>query len=505
MIDGIISQVGINEDPSDFVQKSPPTDDSRPRGFDRVLTKAQDRPPHREPPARQADESARHDSIAREDGAAPAHSRDKPAATGGGEEKIAASREKSSGEEDTRSAAESVQDSNRRAPIQTASTEEPLTQAETALLVPGETALEFTEDGALPATETKPAQNTETDITANTAETAAAIQAAPFSAMGMTAYRNSAHGVGEQEAAANNGLSLQPHPGTAAQASIEAKAQDVLAAAAFDRSDPDPLPESNNLRKPAADYFELNLKPNAEPPTEESEAARRSEVLAAIRQPVEGDGSGSPAAVKGSSLGLAGRMFLDARQLDSKDRDIGAAGPKDINTASEIKPTDLTAASSPSIADKAAVGSLGQTERAEQATIARVVQDVKWLLRNNQNEVTIRLHPENLGAMRLKVVQTDGGLRVEMTVDNQQARILLESRIDELRQQLSQENVDVDRFTVNVNVREGDNWDGARQTAQTPVDTAYPDWLREPGTGEEPIVPQAERPIWGRSGVGIYA
>ena len=132
-----------------------------------------------------------------QDRAATAHGADKPAETDGGEEKIAASPEKSSEEEVTRSAAETTQDSNRRAPIQTLTSADPPIQAETARLVPDATALEFTEE--VEATEIS--------------ETAAAVQAAPISAMGITAYKISAHGVGEQEAAANNGLPLQTAPG----------------------------------------------------------------------------------------------------------------------------------------------------------------------------------------------------------------------------------------------------------------------------------------------------
>ncbi len=92
-------------------------------------------------------------------------------------------------------------------------------------------------------------------------------------------------------------------------------------------------------------------------------------------------------------------------------------------------------------------------EAVQQRVIEQVASEARWMITNNKNQVTLRLHPKSLGDVTLKVVQEDGGiLRIDMRVDTLAAKHLLETHLNDLREKLSAGNL-ADQFKFDVNVR----------------------------------------------------
>ena len=89
----------------------------------------------------------------------------------------------------------------------------------------------------------------------------------------------------------------------------------------------------------------------------------------------------------------------------------------------------------------------------QQRVIEQVASEARWMITNNKSQVTLRLHPESLGEVNIKVVQEDGGiLRIDMRVDTLAAKQLLETHLNELREKLAADNL-ADQFKFDVNVR----------------------------------------------------
>lgn len=91
-------------------------------------------------------------------------------------------------------------------------------------------------------------------------------------------------------------------------------------------------------------------------------------------------------------------------------------------------------------------------EAVQQRAIDQVAHEARWLITNRKNEVTLRLYPDHLGDVNMKVVHKDGLIRIEMTVDTLVAKQMLESNMDGLRDRLMEDNL-ADEFQFDVNVR----------------------------------------------------
>jgi flagellar hook-length control protein FliK len=136
--------------------------------------------------------------------------------------------------------------------------------------------------------------------------------------------------------------------------------------------------------------------------------------------------------------------------------------------------------------------------------VDQVVQGARWLISNHRNEMTVKLHPEHLGELNLKVVHKDGLFRVDMTVDSLAAKHLLESNLTQLREHLHAENPAAGEFLFNVDVRKGnDSRPEAYARMSRDVGAARPVDALEPA--EEAVRRGLGRGAWGNHSLSIYA
>jgi len=106
-------------------------------------------------------------------------------------------------------------------------------------------------------------------------------------------------------------------------------------------------------------------------------------------------------------------------------------------------------------------------DRSALEMVRELGKDVHWMVTNRRSEMSVRLHPEHLGDLHLKVTQQDGALRVDMTVDTREAKMLLDKHMPELRAQLARENVNPDTMQFNVDVRQGQDFRQQFTASQT--------------------------------------
>nr|WP_267917652.1 flagellar hook-length control protein FliK [Lederbergia citrisecunda] len=66
----------------------------------------------------------------------------------------------------------------------------------------------------------------------------------------------------------------------------------------------------------------------------------------------------------------------------------------------------------------------------------------------NTTKLLIRLHPEELGTLRVELMQKDGQLTARILTSTNKAKELLDFQLNNLRQAFTQQNISVERIEV---------------------------------------------------------
>ena len=133
----------------------------------------------------------------------------------------------------------------------------------------------------------------------------------------------------------------------------------------------------------------------------------------------------------------------------------------------------------------------------------QVVSRVRILSGNGVEEMTLRLHPEELGQITLKIRQAGGNLTIDMRVDNMLAKQIVESGFDSLRSKFLDQEFSYQDLALNVDINERDSkYGGDRKYAEFDEEMFSP----ERGNKEE-ISALEETPIVRHrtdSGLNLY-
>ena len=95
--------------------------------------------------------------------------------------------------------------------------------------------------------------------------------------------------------------------------------------------------------------------------------------------------------------------------------------------------------------------------------IQQLVSRVRIMRGNGVEEMTLRLHPEELGHITLKVRQSGGDLLIEMRVDNPLAKQLVESGFDSLRSRFLDQEFAYKDLALNVDINQKDSQFGSNR------------------------------------------
>jgi len=133
----------------------------------------------------------------------------------------------------------------------------------------------------------------------------------------------------------------------------------------------------------------------------------------------------------------------------------------------------------------------------------QVVSRVRILSGNGIEEMTLRLHPEELGQITLKIRQAGGNLTIDMRVDNMLAKQIVETGFDSLRSRFLDQEFSYKDLALNVDINERDSkYGGDRKYAEFDEEMFSP----ERGNKEE-ISTLEETPIVRHrtdSGLNLY-
>ena len=342
---------------------------------------------------------------------------------------------------------------------------------------------------------------------------AAAGQPSPMAQLGSSAYQLAPHGVGEFAFAEEAGL-FPPGSANPAGNPLGAQAEELIPSALFQART---LPEAEVVEPTkgmsAVDVLNLSRKATEEvllgdEALLEERLGRNpfaSKDVLQLTQPAQNAQQVTAHAYLSQLLNqdLQEHIFKDAPKAPAR------SGLAEFSTSMGLESASLsTHTNQPGAATAANVGAYAAAESAQADTarmMERIAEQARWIIRNGRQEVTMKLSPEHLGDMKLKVVRTEHTMRVEMTVDTLVAKNTLESNLDDLQNKLQAQNPGTENFEFNVDVKQHHD-PRQSETFYTPSRDAL-----APGNkaGIDSVQAQeiltSSRPRWGTRGVGVYA
>ena len=311
--------------------------------------------------------------------------------------------------------------------------------------------------------------------------------------IGQAAYRMGSHGATEGTAAQQAGLGLETlSPGQAmaqSGAAVFTEAQVKDPQTGKDGQSPELAQAVSEGEQRELDLAEQRVQRN-----QNLEAALgRDRLLSQVAAAAMASASAKDGVLGEAERGKLQLNGLLARNLRAVSGELTSPG---LNPAAH--PAQVGTYAGPS--NPAMLYDTGLGARAEARLTEQVATKAKWLIEGERNEVTFRLKPEHLGAMNLRVTEEDGVLRVHMSVETLQAKQMLESNLNALRDQLMEQNPNGE-FEFDVDVQQG-NENHRENFAESAQDSRARLSDRMETVGEAPVMP---RRVFSPSGVSIFA
>ncbi len=94
---------------------------------------------------------------------------------------------------------------------------------------------------------------------------------------------------------------------------------------------------------------------------------------------------------------------------------------------------------------------------AETVNIKDVVGTVKIMVSSRTNEMVMKLAPEHLGKLEIKLKKEGDKITGRFKVDSLQAKALIESQLPQLKEGLAEQGVQIEEFTIIINGEENPN------------------------------------------------
>ena len=147
------------------------------------------------------------------------------------------------------------------------------------------------------------------------------------------------------------------------------------------------------------------------------------------------------------------------RTLTAKDTQLSGSSKSSADTVSPAGINSLAEVSGTSMVKGTATNTSAEPLRGADLpfNMEQVVSRVRILRGNGVEEMTLRLHPEDLGQITVKIRQSGAELLIDMRVDNPQAKLLVEAGFDALRSKFLDQEFSYQDLALNVDINERDS------------------------------------------------
>lgn len=188
------------------------------------------------------------------------------------------------------------------------------------------------------------------------------------------------------------------------------------------------------------------------PATEkESSGSKFAAIGAALSSAALNLNVGSSAETAGKDSNSSGGNRSDAKVAKTEYSSIEAAlaaSGFEVPPGGEKASVPLAAGTSTAAA--LATSMLSNTEAESTGNAQELVRHAQILMKNGGGEMKMQLKPEGIGDVTLKVSVKDGQVAIQMLTENDSAKKLLESNLDDLKTSLAQNKLHVDAMKIEV-------------------------------------------------------
>ena len=340
----------------------------------------------------------------------------------------------------------------------------------------------------------------------------AAGQPSAMAQLGAMAYQMAPHGVGEFAFAEEAGM-LPPGSANPAGNPLGAQVDELMPSATFQERT---LPEAEVVEPTkglsAVDVLNLSRKATqevrlADEAMVEQELARHPFANRDVMQLTQPGQTGQQATAQAYLSQLLNNEFQGQMNRETP-RAPTRAGLAEFTNSMGIETATLSTQATPAGTPGAAgIGAYVAADAAQDNTsrmLDRIADQARWIIRNGRQEVTMKLYPEHLGDMQLKVTHIDRTMRVEMSVETLVAKQTLEANLEDLQNKLQAQNPNTENFEFNVDVRQHDDPRQSEAFFMPSRDALAPGNREQVDAVRAQEILTTSRPVWGTRGVGIY-
>ena len=153
-----------------------------------------------------------------------------------------------------------------------------------------------------------------------------------------------------------------------------------------------------------------------------------------------------------NAMNLASKSGFDT-QSDSDSADYASADQEaSTQVLSELSPKDQLRSQKfdQLVAGGTAAGAAVTNAQQKEMNINQVMNQAQYLIKKGGGEMKVKLSPEGLGDLHLKVMLDGGKVNVQMSAETNEAKKALESNLSELKQSLSAHKLSVEHVKVDV-------------------------------------------------------
>lgn len=105
----------------------------------------------------------------------------------------------------------------------------------------------------------------------------------------------------------------------------------------------------------------------------------------------------------------------------------------------------------------------------QQDVVRQIVEQAKLTLRPGQSEMVLRLRPEHLGELTLKISEASGNISAVFQSNNPEVRQVIEAALPQLKQDLGQQGIKIDTISVISDAAQFFDQGRQQQQQQSPI------------------------------------
>ncbi|MFQ5559032.1 MAG: flagellar hook-length control protein FliK [Nitrospinota bacterium] len=158
---------------------------------------------------------------------------------------------------------------------------------------------------------------------------------------------------------------------------------------------------------------------------------------------IENEGEAGELTVEEDTKPVSSEIKEDPRPKQEHNSQSGKPQPFNISETKGEKPLQK--------AENSAEGKLPDPTSAEKKkTVENLSRKMESFIKTGKNEFSIRLYPEALGTLQVKIRSQENHLRVNMVTESQLSKAVIESTLNELKTSLLEQGIEADTFSVTV-------------------------------------------------------